>query len=340
MRKRSKQNLSIGLIAVALSVVIVVAYLYYLEFPETQFPGAVSQPSDQQQQQEEQEGQQEEPPTQQNLTTDLSGVGAGFYSQPEVEAWLESRTSKIAMMEGWFMFPEDLADDVLWCVDVEFFEPPIGYLYAPSSDWVSLVYINRKGQVIPWFGDPHNDYQAPASQYNPATVEIIELGQGLEPNVWHRIRVVTDLVAKKFVSFNFYEPSSGMNATLDLSSYYLWRNPAGSMWDGKVLGYYLGAFKAPLFHPGSNVIYADDIVGKIYYNEEWITVLNDGFEAQPDIFPLKPMMEKDWWRRETWEEGKWYQERLASVVGITSTVYRSDGHSCFLDASPFEEGTR
>lgn len=150
--------------------------------------------------------------------TDISGIGAGFYSSPKVEQWLESVYSKTASMEGWFMFPPDLAEDVLWCVDIEFFEPTFDYVYEPNTDWVALVYVNKKGQVVPWFGDPNDNYQAPPTQFNPDTAEFIQLSKELDANVWHRIKVVADFAAKRFKSFSIYEPSSGMDVTLDLSN--------------------------------------------------------------------------------------------------------------------------
>lgn len=115
----------------------------------------------------------------------------------------------------------------------------------------------------------------------------------------------------------------------------MWKNPLGSLWDGKIMGFYLGAFKVPPLHYGSNIVYTDDIVGEIFVDGEWITVLDDGFESQSEIYPLAPMMEKEWGKREIWAEGKWYQERETAVIGLTDEYYRNAEHSCFLDASPF-----
>lgn len=254
---------------------------------------------------------------------DFNGVAAYLYSAPEVKAWLNSPTK--AYIEGYFSFPQSLAEDVAFGVDMEFWDGKDTYKYLPSGMWMAYVSITRKGMLFFYSGTEGNFAGDPAK----AQANFVPMNVTLQPDVWYKLRCEADFGRRRFVSFTIEGP--GLNKIIDLSEYYLVL-PEFAPVTQRIIFLSVGAIKL-YDEPGTNVLYADDVEAGIEVEESYTTVWRDGFENQNQIEEGF----KSWNVTKDFPEGVWQEERDTAVVSIVDEPVHSGSHSLMIDSSPFQK---
>lgn len=254
---------------------------------------------------------------------DFNGVATYLYSAPEVKAWLNSPTK--AYIEGYFSFPQSLAEDVAFGVDIEFWDGKDTYLYQPSGLWMAYPLVTRNGTLVFFSGNEENL----KGEYGESELVIIQMNVNLNPDTWYKLRTEADFAQRKFVSFNI--DGADINKTVDLSQYNI-VFPEPLPVTQRIIFLSVGAIK--LFdESGTNVLYADDIEAGVQINRSYVFVFQDGFEEQNRIFEGP----NSWNVATDWPEKVWQEERDTVVVSIVDEPVHSGSHSLMIDSSPFQK---
>lgn len=243
----------------------------------------------------------------------MNAVVILLHSAPEVSEWL--RNPGKAYVEGYFSFPADLADDVSFGLDVEFWEGKENPVYRSEGDWMGTAFLSRGGLLVISAGD--SDYKQGYAAIN--------INATLLPNVWYRMHLVIDFDKRKFVSFNITGPD--VEKTVDLKEYNL-SLPQQIPMNRAALTFYVGAAKLS-DHQGTNIVYADDVEGGIEIQGLYRTVLKNGFENQNTILEWP----KDTYILSNWTEAVWYKEWPNAKVSIEQEPTHTDHGAISLDAS-------
>jgi len=225
---------------------------------------------------------------------------------------------KRAAVSGYFWFEEDLGDDVIFGLDIEWLEGVNNPVHVSGGDWMGLAGVTRKG--ILWFpiGSPVNRDGIPT---DTDTWEIRDLGFDLSPNTWYQMTIIVDFELREFVSVTL--EGANLNTTVDISGFAL-EYPNYAPFDEPSLTFYTFALRGKEFAPtplDNAVVYFDDISGAIEIDSEWTTVFANGFEDQSQIedipvqLPVSPMADI--------QEDFWYFENENAIIDIQEQFVRS-----------------
>jgi hypothetical protein len=253
---------------------------------------------------------------------DVNAVAAYLYSDPEVKTWLNS--PKKGYIEAYFSFPQSLAKDVVFGIDIEFWDGKDTYLYHPSGVWMAYPGITRDGVLVFISGNEENLNGEPGK----GELVTIQMNVSLKPNTWYKLRCEADFSKRKFVSFSINGPD--INKTVDLTQYNVVL-PEWAPVTQRIIFLSVGAIKLG-DEAGTNVVFADDVEAGIEVDGSYKTVFRDGFENQNQILDVpKTFTVTDW------SEKVWHYERNTAVVSIVDSPVHSGSHSLLIDSSPFQE---
>jgi hypothetical protein len=263
----------------------------------------------------------------------MSAVVSILYSTPEAKEWLAQ--PKKAYIEAYFMFPPELAEDVLFGLDLEFWEGKQNYVYGSSLAWMGTAFISRDGLL---------GINSGGKDYRQGGVGILT-NVTLQPNTWYKLSEELDFSKRKYVSFNI--TGGGIDKTIDLRDYDIdiSDESLSGTFPGPALTFYTGAGKLSS-KEGGNIVYSDNVEARIETSEGYIVVLKDGFEKQNELLI--------WWDFDhdggdidttdiqlasnvtNWSEGVWYKEYPTSLTSIVTEPVFEGLHACQHDASPFK----
>jgi hypothetical protein len=233
-----------------------------------------------------------------------------------------------AYISGYFMFSDDLADDIIFGLDIEWFEGVDAPINFPGADWMGLAGISRDG--ILWYptGLPENLSGTPSSFRN---WQILDLELPLSPNVWYEMRITVDLSLREFVSVRL--SGEGIERTIDLSGEPL-DYPNYAPFDLPSLTSYAFAARSKEFSPanqGGTSVYFDDISVGIWDGSQWISIFENGFEDQSDILsipvtlpviPMNDILESTWYFEN--DQAKVFLQNQNPRTGNVSLECRAD----------------
>ena len=262
-----------------------------------------------------------------NLMDIASGTSVAFvYSDQKLQDFFVQPNK--AFVSGYFYFEEDLAEDIIFGLDIEWLEGVDNPLHFEGADWMSLVGITRKG--ILWFPVGSSDiFQGtPNADLN---WEIRDLGINLDPNNWYKMTVECDFDKREFISVKI--EGNGINTTKDISGFLL-EYPNFAPFDKPSLTFYTFAIRSKEFasdNNGGTKVYFDDIEGGIFIGNSFETIFSNGFENQTEILDIPvtlPTIKLD-----NVNENFWYFENDITKIKINSTYTNNGSKSIECDAT-------
>ena len=260
------------------------------------------------------------------LMSEINSATVSFaYENSVLKEFLLSPSE--ATISGYFYFEPELADDVIFGLDIEWLEGMNNPLNFEGADWMALAGFNRKG--ILWFpiGSPQNREGIPT---NTDLWEIRDIGAELSPNTWYKMTIRADFAAREFVSIEL--EGGGIDFEIDISAYPL-EYPNYIPFDEPSLTFYTFALRSQEFSPdndGGTKVYFDDIQGTINTSAGEELIFEDGFENQQNIevipvaLPVSPLSEV--------REYFWYYENENAKIRITDQISRTGQQAMECDA--------
>ncbi|MEM6892079.1 MAG: hypothetical protein AAF554_00215 [Bacteroidota bacterium] len=269
---------------------------------------------------------EEEPQNFGSLRENIISASVAFAYQGDVlNNYLAS--PKRAAVSGYFWFEEDLGDDVIFGLDIEWLEGVNNPIHISGGDWMGLAGFTRKG--ILWFpvGSLANRDGIPT---DTDTWEIRDIGFDLSPNTWYQMTIIVDFELREFDSITLEGPN--LNTTIDISGFAL-EYPNYAPFDEPSLTFYTFALRGKEFAPtplDNAAVYFDDISSAVEIDGEWTTVFANGFEDQSQIqdipvqLPVSPMANI--------QENFWYFENENALIDIQEQYVRSGSKALRCDA--------
>ena len=260
------------------------------------------------------------------LMDEITSASVAFaYDGPELETFFQN--PGLASVSGYFYFEEDLAEDVIFGLDIEWFEGVNAPINFEGADWMALAGFDRRG--ILWFpiGSPENREGMPTST---DLWEIRDIGTALTPNTWYRMTITADFGLREFVSVSL--EGGNIDFEIDMTGFPL-EYPNYIPFDGPSLTFYTFTLRSREFSPdnsGGTVVYFDDIQGRVNSPGGDILIFENGFEQQSEIgttpvsLPVSPLADVS--------EGFWYYENDQAKVSITDRIVRNGSQAMACDA--------
>lgn len=233
-----------------------------------------------------------------------------------------------AYVSGFFMFEDDLADDIIFGLDIEWMEGVENYVNFEGADWMALAGFSRQG--ILWFpvGSPENLTGTPT---NTDKWETRQLGTELAPNLWYKMTIVADFNTKDFTSVKI--DGNGINQEFDLSAFQL-EYPNYVPFDRHCFTYYTFALRNREWAPenkGGTKVYFDDIEFGLVQDTSYTEIFTNGFENQQQIqiFPVKMPVSP----LNDMQENHWYLENEDAKIKIVNEKQRNGQYAMECDAN-------
>ena len=251
----------------------------------------------------------------------LSATVAFAYSDSSLQSFLQNPSK--AYISGYFYFQEDLANDVVFGLDIEWFEGVENPINFPGADWMAFVGLTRDGTVWIPKGTPENLNGTPTND----NWEITTLNQQLQPNIWYKMTIEANFDTLKFVSLKV--EGGTIDTELNLSNVML-QYPNYASFDNPTLTFYVFAARSKN-NIGDNHISAnsqvffDDLEGGIETNNNYEIIFQNGFENQSEILniPINDAVIP----LSTLEENRWYYENENAKISIVNSIQRSGSNS-------------
>lgn len=255
----------------------------------------------------------------------LSAAVAFSYSNANVQAFLENPTR--AYVSGYFYIPDDLANDVIFGLDLEFFEGVDNPLSFPGADWMAFVGITREGKVWVPIGQPENNSGTPT----PNVWEVSDLNQTIASNTWYKMTITADFNTKQFINLELFDGSTTI--TFPLTNLPL-QYPNYAAFNEACLTVYTHAARSrdlAANQTGSTTVYFDDIEVGLYNGISYTTVFTNGFETQTNIQNLP--IDGTVITTQNIPEDTWFFENNNATVNITNSTSRTANYAIACDAN-------
>ncbi|AKA36233.1 hypothetical protein [Flagellimonas lutaonensis] len=254
-----------------------------------------------------------------------SAAVAFAYNGQELDTFFQNPDK--AYLSGYLYFEPDLAEDVIFGIDIEWFEGVDNPINFEGADWMALAGFQRNG--IFWFrvGALENLSGTPTISEN---WEIRDINQELEPNTWYKMTIEADFGNREFVSVKLVGGTTDIE--LDLSGFQL-DYPNYIPFDKPSLTYYAFALRSQEFAQGSQGgtdVYFDDLEIGLLQDSGNTVLFNNSFENQDEILeipfeaPVSPM--------ENITENFWYFENDDAKVSISENYSRTGQKSMLCNA--------
>ncbi|MDX1314380.1 MAG: hypothetical protein R3356_02660 [Eudoraea sp.] len=260
------------------------------------------------------------------LESITSAVVAFAYEGPEMNSFLSN--PERAYISGYFFFEPDLADDIVFGLDIEWFEGVDSPIHFEGADWMALAGFQRTGIFWARYGSSENLTGTPTISEN---WEIRDIGQELSPNTWYQMVITADFGLREFVSVRLIGGS--LDEEIDLQGLPL-DYPNYAPFDKPSLNYYTHALRSKNFSPdnqGGTRVFFDDLELGLQTTVGNQVLFRNGFENQnlvQDIPLSSPLI-----LMEDITENLWYFENERAKVGITNEYARSGENSIACNAS-------
>ncbi len=220
------------------------------------------------------------PPETVDLLDAIVSASVAFsYSEDGAQRFLEAPS--LAYIRGYFYFEENLAEDIIFGLDIEFLEGLENPIRFEGADWMALAGFDRTGRI--WFpkGYPQNLECTPTDTDNWV---VQDFGVDLQANRWYKMTITCDYDALEFVSIRL--EGENVDKTLSIQGNPL-EYPNYAPFDRASLTAYTFALRGREFAPdnqGGVDVYFDDIeMGIQDESGDFEPIFNDGFEAQATV---------------------------------------------------------
>ena len=259
------------------------------------------------------------------LETITSAAVAFAYEGQELTEFLNS--PERAYISGYFYFEPSLADDIVFGLDIEWFEGVDNPIHFEGADWMALAGVQRTGILWVRYGASENLTGTPTINEN---WEIRDLGQELLPNNWYQMTITADFGIREFISVRLV--GGNLDAEIDLRGLPL-DYPNYIPFDKPSLTYYTHALRSRNFSPdneGGTKVYFDDLELGLTTNTGNLVLFRNGYESQSQIqvIPLaSPVIPMD-----NITENLWYFENDNAKVSITSELARTGQRAMLCNA--------
>lgn len=233
-----------------------------------------------------------------------------------------------AYVSGYFYFNETLAEDVIFGLDVEWFEGTENPINFAGADWMAFIGLTREGVVWIPTGLPENLTGTPTQD----NWTIRNLNQSLAPNTWYKMTITADFNTLKFESLILEVNST--NIQLDLTDLPL-QYPNYAPFNQPTLTFYTFSARSKNmennFHLSADSrVYFDDIEGGVFKEGTYRVVFQNGFENQSEILTIPIMNEII--PLNSLQENQWYYENEGAKINIISDIKRSGNKGMLCDA--------
>lgn len=238
------------------------------------------------------------------------------------------QSPKKAYISGYFYFPPDLAEDIIFGFDIEWSEGLDNPIHFPGADWMSLAGFTRNGILHFPIGSAQNLNGIPT---NTDLWEERDIGFNLEPNTWYKMTITSDFGLREFISVKL--EGGGINVEENIEGIQL-EYPNYIPLDKPSLTFYALALRSKELAPnnlGGTKVYFDDIEGGILVDSDYEIIFSNGFENQNEIqnipitLPISPL--------ENISENYWYFENDEAKIEINSIFKRNGNNSLECNAS-------
>lgn len=255
----------------------------------------------------------------------LSATVAFSYNDVNLQNFFQSPTK--AYISGYFYFENDLADDVIFGLDIEWFEGINNPIHIEGGDWMAFVGITRTGTIWIPFGSPENLTGIPTVNNN---WEIKNLGQSLESNTWYKMTIEADFGSRQFSTVRF--EGNNLDSTINISDLPL-QYPNYASFNLPSLTFYSHASRSKELaseNKGSTKVYFDDIEGAILVDSNYQVIFSNGFENQQQIQEIQitsPVISLSEIQKNTW-----YYENEKAKLTLVSDIKRSGNNALECNA--------
>ena len=233
-----------------------------------------------------------------------------------------------AYISGYFYFPPDLADDIIFGFDIEWSEGVDNPIHFPGADWMSLAGFTRNGVLHFPIGSPQNLTGTPT---NTDLWEERNIGTALEPNTWYKMTITSDFGLREFVSVKLEGGEIDVEENIEgIQLEY----PNYIPLDKPSLTFYALSLRTKEFAPnnlGGTKVYFDDIEAGIFVDSDYEIIFSNGFENQNEILnipitlPISPL--------DVISENFWYFENDNAKLKINSIFKRNGNYSLECNAN-------
>lgn len=233
-----------------------------------------------------------------------------------------------AYVSGYFYFEPDLAEDIIFGLDIEWTEGVDNPIHFPGADWMSLAGFTRNGILRFPIGSPENINGIPTGT---DLWEERNIGTAFQPNTWYKMTITANFELREFLAVRI--EGNGIDLEENLEGIPL-EYPNYIPLDKPSLTFYALALRAKELAPnnlGGTKVYFDDIEGGIFVDSDYEIVFPDGFENQdiiqniPITLPISPLYEI--------KENYWYYENDEAKIIINSEIKRNGMNSLECNAS-------
>ncbi len=125
----------------------------------------------------------------------LSAAVTYRYSGQIVQEFLAAPSS--AFISGYFRFPEDLPIDVIFGLDIEWFEGVNNHQCVSGGDWMAFAGFTQTGHLWVPVGSPQNLDGTPTFADN---FEVFDPKGALQAETWYKMTIRCDYSTKNFIS--------------------------------------------------------------------------------------------------------------------------------------------
>ena len=266
------------------------------------------------------------PEDSQDLMETITSAAVAFaYEEAELQDFFADPGT--AYVRGFFRFPETLKEDVVFGLDIEWFEGVETPIHFEGADWMALAGLSRNGILWIPLGSPENLEGVPT---NTDLWEIFDLQYEIQPDTWYEMTVIADFSLREFRSVRLKGPD--VDITQDLSGYPL-EYPNYIPFDKPSLTYYAFALRSKEFapeNPSGTDVYFDDMEIGIEVNGTLVPLAQNGFEGQARIqdIPLQlPVIPLD-----NVQQHFWYFENEDAKVSLVDQEGRNGSRALRCDA--------
>jgi len=262
---------------------------------------------------------EESPP--QSLMETINSAGVAFSYTGELQQAFFNDPGR-GYISGYFYFEDDLADDIIFGLDMEWMEGVENPVHFEGADWMSLAGFTREGILFFPIGSPENLEGVPT---NTDTWEVRDIGTPLQPQTWYKMTIISDFGKREFESVQLQ--GGEIDTLIDISGFPL-EYPNFIPFDKPSLTFYTFALRGREFapeNPGGYSVFFDDIEGGIWNENGFETTFSNGFESQTQIqdvpftLPVSPL--------EDVLENVWYFENDDAKIRITDIHARTGAKS-------------
>jgi len=259
----------------------------------------------------------------------LSAAVTYAYSEDKVVSFLEQPSK--AYVSAYFNFPADLPIDVIFGLDIEWFEGVNNSIHVPGGDWMAFAGFTQTGHLWVPVGSPENLTGTPTFAEN---FEVFDPLAVLEPETWYKMTITCDYATRMFVSVAL--KGENVDVIFDLSEKQL-EYPNYVNFDKSTLTIYCFASRSTVLSgddkTGNTKVYFDDMEAGIWNGASYDVILSNGFEIPNEISTAPYDFSLDVNPLHLVEENIWYSENPEALLQFVNNNVRSGSYALECNAS-------